>query len=79
MAAYSQSGRIQGPWIQDKELLFDQNGGHGMLFRTFDGTLMLSLHYVDPNDERPRRKPMFLEVDDSGDRLAIKKDGIVMK
>lgn len=50
-----------------------------MLFKTFDGTLMLSLHYVDPKDERPGRKPMFVEVDDSGDKLKIKKDGIVIK
>lgn len=78
MAAYSQFDRIHGPWVQDKELLFE-NGGHGMLFRTFDGTLMLSLHYIESNNERPRRKPMFMEVDDSGDRLAIKQNGIVMK
>ncbi len=40
MAAYSESGKLKGPWIQDKELLFENNGGHGMLFRTFDGKLM---------------------------------------
>lgn len=79
MAAYSKSGRLKGPWIQDKELLFEANGGHGMLFRTFDGTLMLSMHYVDPKDARPGRQPMFIEVDDSGDRLVIKKDGIILK
>jgi len=79
MAAYSQSGKLKGPWIQDKELLFEANGGHGMLFRTFDGTLMLSMHYVDPKDARPGRQPMFIEVDNSGDRLVIKKDGLVLK
>ncbi len=31
------------------------------------------MHYVDPKDERPRRKPVFMEVDDSGDKLVIKK------
>jgi len=79
MAAYSQSGKIKGPWIQDEELLFEDNGGHGMLFNTFEGKLMLSIHYVDPRDEKPRRQPAFYEVDDSGDRLTIKKDGIVIK
>lgn len=79
MAAYSESGKLKGPWIQDKELLFEANGGHGMIFRTFDGKLMLSMHYVDPKDARPGRQPMFIEVDDSGDRLVIKKDGIVLK
>lgn len=79
IAAYSQSGKLKGPWIQDKELLFEANGGHGMLFRTFDGKFMLSMHYVDPNDERPTRQPMFREVDDSGDMLVIRKDGILLK
>jgi len=66
-AAYSQSGKIDGPWIQDEELFFEDNGGHGMLFYTFEGKLMLSMHYVDPNDETPGRQPAFFEVDDSGD------------
>jgi len=79
MAAYSKSGKLKGPWIQDMELLFEANGGHGMLFRTFDGKLMLSMHYVDPKDSRPSRKPMFLEVDDSGDRPLIKKGGSMLK
>jgi hypothetical protein len=79
MAAYSQSGKIKGPWVQDKELLFENNGGHGMLFRTFEGKLMLSMHYVDPKDAKPGRQPMFIEVDDSGDRLSIKKEGTVLK
>lgn len=79
IAAYSKSGKIKGPWVQDKELLFENNGGHGMLFRTFDGKLMLSMHYVDPADERPHRKPVFFEADISGDKLVIVKNGIVIK
>lgn len=79
IAAYSKSGKLKGPWIQDKELLFENNGGHGMLFRTFEGKLILSMHYVDPNDERPTRQPAFFEVDDAGDRLLIKKDAPVLK
>ena len=79
MAAYSKSGKLKGPWIQNKELLFEANGGHGMLFHTFEGKLMLSMHYVDPKDARPTRQPMFIEADDSGDNLVIKKDGLVLK
>lgn len=80
MAAYSNSGKLKGPWMQDEELLFGDNGGHGMLFKSFDGKRMLSIHYVAPgDDERPHRKPMFLEVDLSGDRLEIKEDGLIIK
>lgn len=77
--AYSASGKIKGPWLQEDEALYKENGGHGMLFYTFDGRLMLSLHWMDPADNRPFRKPMMIEMDDSGDRLVIKKNGIIYK
>ena len=70
-AAYSESGSVKGPWVQEQEPLFEDNGGHGMLFRTFDGKLKLSMHWVDPADERPSRKPIIRDVDDSGDRLIL--------
>lgn len=72
--AYSESGKIAGPWVQEDEAIYKTNGGHGMLFRTFDGRLMMSLHWEDPADERPFRKPMFIEMDDSGDRLTVKEN-----
>lgn len=78
-AAYSESGKIEGPWVQEKKPLFAENGGHGMLFKTFDEKLMLSMHYVDPNSDKPRRQPMFIQVDVSGDKLKIKKEGVVIK
>ena len=70
-AAYSASGSVKGPWIQEKEPLFADNGGHGMLFRTFDGQLKLCMHWVDQTDERPGRRPVFFDVDDSGDKLKL--------
>lgn len=42
--ARSESGKIEGPWLQDETPLFAEDGGHGMLFRTFEGQLMLSIH-----------------------------------
>lgn len=72
--AYSQSGKLKGPWIQEPEPLISNNSGHGMLFRTFEGKLLMSLHYQssDPkNPQRSFRKPMLLEVDDSGDSLKV--------
>ena len=72
--AYSQSGKLKGPWIPEPEPLISENSGHGMLFRTFEGKLLMSLHYQssDPkNPQRSFRKPTLLEVDDSGDKLKI--------
>lgn len=70
--AYSASGRLAGPWIQEEEPLNTKNSGHGMLFRTFEGKLLMALHYAPMDPEEGRgRKPMLLEVDDSGERIRI--------
>ena len=67
--ASSTSGKIAGPWKQQAEPLFAANGGHGMIFRTFDGRLMLALHQPNSgNNERAR----FFELQDTGDSLALK-------
>ena len=42
--AHSESGKITGPWKQDPKLLYDKDGGHGMIFKTFEGRSMLTLH-----------------------------------
>ncbi|WP_329348432.1 glycoside hydrolase family 43 protein [Streptomyces sp. NBC_01261] len=41
--AVSKSGEINGPWRQERPLV-RQDSGHGMLFRTFEGRLMMILH-----------------------------------
>jgi beta-xylosidase len=68
--AYSQSGTIDGPWIQEEKPFIDDNTGHGMLFRTFEGKLLLSIHHAEGDGPR---KPQLWEVDDSGDKLVLGK------
>ena len=63
--AYSDGG-VRGPWVQDPEPLFRTDGGHGMIFRTLDGTLMLSLH--SPNDT-PKERPHFFPLEERDGRL----------
>ncbi|MGW2829939.1 glycoside hydrolase family 43 protein [Streptomyces sp. NPDC001286] len=41
--AVSNSGELQGPWEQRRPLVRDDSG-HGMLFHTFEGELMMILH-----------------------------------
>ncbi len=67
--ARSPSGAVTGPWTQDPEPVFARDGGHGMLFRTFDGKLMMTLH--TPN-RTPDERAVFipLEETESGFRLA---------
>ncbi len=68
--ARSSSGRISGPWAQDPEPLFARDGGHAMVFRTFDGQLMLSLH--QPN-QTPRERPRFFPLTEEDGRLRLAK------
>lgn len=51
--AESATGKITGPWIQREKPFFSKNGGHGMFFRKFDGTLMYSLHQPNSFPEHP--------------------------
>lgn len=72
--AYSASGKLDGPWIQEKEPVTPPNFGHGMLFRTFDGRLLMAVHSHKKVDGRTIRTPHLFEVDDSGDKIIVDKD-----
>jgi beta-xylosidase len=63
--ARSQSGRLVGPWIQ-LEPLVKGDSGHGMLFNTFEGQLMMVLHRPFKN-----ARGKLYEMADRGDRLEI--------
>ncbi|MBO1005119.1 glycoside hydrolase family 43 protein [Pseudogracilibacillus auburnensis] len=64
----SESGEITGPWTHDDELLFEKDGGHGMLFYTFEGQLMLSLHA--PNHS-PNERPVFYKIEEKNGTLTL--------
>lgn len=66
--AHSPSGDVTGPWLQAREPLYTRDGGHGMLFRTFDRRLMLVLHAPNrPMHERAR----LLPVQETADGLVL--------
>jgi hypothetical protein len=71
--AYSTSGTLDGPWVQEKEPITPPNYGHGMLFRTFEGKLLMSLHSHKDVNGKYIRVPRLLEVDDSGNKLVVKQ------
>ncbi len=70
--AYSESGTLDGPWIQEKEPITPPNFGHGMLFRTFEGKDLMSVHSHKEVDGKYVRIPHLFEVDLSGDKLVVK-------
>lgn len=57
--AKSVSGSVEGPWVQRHQLLFEKDGGHGMLFWGLDQALYLTLHA--PNTHKLER-PVFRQI-----------------
>jgi GH43 family beta-xylosidase len=66
----SSNGKLTGQWIQQKEVLYCNNGGHAMLFKTFDGRLMMTLHQPNSGTIRAR----IFEIEDLGHTLKIKNE-----
>jgi GH43 family beta-xylosidase len=65
--AISASGKLAGPWTQQAEPLYARDGGHGMLFTTFEGKLMLVLH----SPHGPQARPRIFELEDTGETLRM--------
>ena len=67
----SETDSIFGPWKHIDKLIFKEGGGHGMIFKTFEGKLMIVLH--QPNNGEKERTQLF-ELIDKGDYLEILED-----
>ncbi|WP_295128459.1 glycoside hydrolase family 43 protein [uncultured Chitinophaga sp.] len=68
---YSQSGTLDGPWVQEPEPITPPNFGHGMLFKTFDGRLLMSVHSHKEVNGRTVRVPHLFTVRLDGDKLEV--------
>ena len=68
--AESTTGKVLGPWKQQNNLLFEENGGHGMIFKTFDGKLCIVLHA--PNSPGGAERAHLFEIEDLGETLQRK-------
>lgn len=72
--AYSESGTLDGPWVQEKEPITPPNYGHSMLFRTLDGQWKMSVHSHKSVNGHYVRIPCLFDVDLSGERLIVKSE-----
>lgn len=70
--AESVTGKVAGPWKQHDTPLFNKNGGHGMIFRSFDGRLHIVFH--GPNSPSGSERAKIYELEDTGNTLALKKE-----
>lgn len=66
--AISDSGKLAGPWRQSEQPLFAKDGGHGMIFRTYDDRLLLTIH--TPN-QSPHERAVFFELEEREDGIRI--------
>jgi hypothetical protein len=72
--AYSASGTLDGPWVQEKDPITPPNFGHSMLFRTLQGKLLMAIHSHQSINGHTRRIPHLFEVDDAGDKLVVGRE-----
>lgn len=68
--AISESGKIAGPWVQQDEPVFKANGGHAMLFTSFEGKLMMILHSPYNGETHPH----IFEMEDTGNTLRVTQE-----
>ncbi len=68
--AYSENGRVAGPWKHHSDAIYENDGGHGMLFTTLEGQLTLAIH--QPNTTMDERL-LLLSVEITSRGLRVKK------
>ncbi|WP_160720695.1 glycoside hydrolase family 43 protein [Bacillus sp. USDA818B3_A] len=66
----SVSGEITGPWVHDETPIYQNDGGHGMIFRTFEEKLMLTLHA--PN-QTPNERTKFIPILEENGKIIVQK------
>ncbi|MGY0390601.1 glycoside hydrolase family 43 protein [Nocardioides sp. WG-D5] len=69
--ARSASGHVTGPWVHQPEPLWRRDGGHGMIVRALDGTLLLALH--QPN-VTPSERAKFCPLQETESTILIADD-----
>jgi arabinan endo-1,5-alpha-L-arabinosidase len=67
--ARSESGTVTGPWQQAPQPLWAEDGGHGMVFRAFDGRLFVTFH--SPN-RTPDERPVFIEIEETASGIRLR-------
>ena len=67
--SYAKDNTLLGEWVHDEHLLFEKNGGHGMLFCDKDNQLKFVCH--QPNNT-PDERPVFFDIKEENNTLYIK-------
>lgn len=65
----SDNGDINGNWSVLDTPLSSENGGHGMIFKAFDGTEYFIMH--KPNGPTSAERPVIIPLHHDGDRIFL--------
>lgn len=71
--AYSDNNEINGKWKIDSQPLYDHDGGHGMIFKSFSDQYYLVLHY--PN-KFGKEHPSFMPLKYENGKFQLDKNAI---
>ena len=66
--SYAKDNTLLGEWVHDDRLLFEKDGGHGMLFRDKDENLKFVCQ--QPNNT-PDERPVFFDIKEENNILFV--------
>jgi hypothetical protein len=74
LGAISRSGDMRGPWEHLPVPVYDNNGGHCMFFKDFDGTIKIALHGPEatPETEAGRERVLIYEMRETENGYVLK-------
>ena len=68
--AVSTSGEITGEWLHSEKFIFHNDGGHGMIFKDFNGNLKFIMHKPNVN---PDERPVIFDIEIENKTIFLKK------
>ncbi len=68
--AYSDNGKLEGPWRHEPAPILQDDVGHGSVFTAFDGRLLLVIHKYF---RQPATRVQIYELEESPDRIRVKR------
>lgn len=68
--AYSSDNTLSGNWLHCKKTLSELDGGHSMIFNSFDGKKYLTMH--TPNNPSGAERPRLFEIEEIEEEPFIK-------
>lgn len=76
--AVSDNGKIDGNWLQHPKAIYKRTkdqyeGGHAMIFETFDGEIMMAIHSPNGAEGDPFEKAQFIPIKDTGSFIEIEE------